>query len=69
MGEVNIEPSLETMVLPCLAGSQAKKQARAAEAARREEERTAVKRAKEEAALAAPQMFHRRIFFAWIDIL
>ena len=42
------------MVLRCFVsvGSQAKKQARAAEAARREEERTAVKRAKEEATRA-----------------
>ena len=53
------------------AGSQAKKQARAAEAARREEERTAVKRAKEEAtrrqrdsnATATTQIFDVRIFF------
>ena len=53
------------MVLRCFVlGPQAKKQARAAEAARREEERTAVKRAKEEGnATATRQIFDVRIFF------
>ena len=53
------------MVLRCFVsvGSQAKKQARAAEAARREEERTAVKRAKEEATRATWQTFDVSILF------